>query len=204
MSDETMVALVQRALDERKIKDEVLAAGEFNPRGHSGGLFVGGLIAGGETSGMVDVGEGVGVNAGSLADIEMHAVDAASGLPETMLIGVSSRTVYGFAAQSPDDEPTNLVFALPRSGLTVNVHKRVYVRVIKLIDEASGSKIELEGNRLSLMHSKDHRSPRRLSSARWRRVRQPSRSGPPPGLMPPSLPEGGEQSPSMPQQRLCR
>jgi hypothetical protein len=153
MSDETMVTLVQRALDDRKIKDEVLAAGEFNPRGHSGGLFVGGLMAGGETSGMVDIGEGVGVGAAFLAG--EHAADAASGLPETMLIGVSSRTVYGFASRSRQDEPLDLVFRLPRSGLTVNVHKRVYVRVLELIDEASGSRIELEGERLSATHSKD-------------------------------------------------
>ena len=153
MSDETMVALVQRALDDRKIKDEVLAAGEFNPRGHSGDLFAGGLLAGGELSGMIDVGEGVGVGAAFLAG--EHAADAASGLPERMLIGVSSRTVYGFAARSPHDEPMDLVFSLPRSDLTVNVHKRVYVRVLELIDEASGSRIELEGDRLSGAHSKD-------------------------------------------------
>jgi hypothetical protein len=29
------------------------------------------------------------------------------------------------------------------------------VRVLELIDEASGSKIELEGNRVPLTHSKD-------------------------------------------------
>jgi hypothetical protein len=31
----------------------------------------------------------------------------------------------------------------------------VNVRVLELIDEASGSKIELEGNRLPITHSKD-------------------------------------------------
>ena len=39
-----MVELVQEALRERGIDDEVVvAAGQFNPPGHSGGLFVGGL-----------------------------------------------------------------------------------------------------------------------------------------------------------------
>lgn len=38
-----MVGLVQGALAARGITDEVLAAGQFNPRGHSGGMFAGGL-----------------------------------------------------------------------------------------------------------------------------------------------------------------
>ena len=37
MSEEQMVALVQRALAARGIEDEVVAVGQFNPRGHSGG-----------------------------------------------------------------------------------------------------------------------------------------------------------------------
>ncbi len=42
-----MIELVHAALTKHGVEDEVLAAGEFNPRGHSGGLFAGGL-AGGE------------------------------------------------------------------------------------------------------------------------------------------------------------
>ena len=38
-----MVELVQGALAASGIKDEVLAAGQFNPRGHTGGMFAGGL-----------------------------------------------------------------------------------------------------------------------------------------------------------------
>jgi hypothetical protein len=34
------------------------------------------------------------------------------------------------------------------------VHPRVNVRVLELIDEATGSRIELEGNRLPVTHSK--------------------------------------------------
>jgi hypothetical protein len=72
-----------------------------------------------------------------------------------MLIGVTATTVYGFAGRSRRKEPTDLVFQVPRSGLTAKVHQRVNVRVLELIDEASGSKIELEGNRVPLTHSKD-------------------------------------------------
>ncbi len=152
MSDE-MVALVQQALGDQGITDEVVAAGEFNPRGHSGGLFAGGFV-GSEAGGLLGgVGDAVGLAAGSLAG--MHAADAASGLPERMLIGVSSTAVYGFAARTRHDEPTKLIFSIPRSGLTVNVHKRVNVRVLELIHEETDSRIELEGNRLPVTHSKD-------------------------------------------------
>ncbi len=39
-----MMELVQGALAARGIDDEVLAVGQFNPRGHTGGMFVGGLV----------------------------------------------------------------------------------------------------------------------------------------------------------------
>jgi hypothetical protein len=149
-----MVAVVQQALDDQGIQDEVIAVGEFNPRGHTGGLFAGGFI-GSEVGGLAGggIGDAVGLAAGSLAG--MHAADAASGLPEKMLIGVSATTVYGFAARTRHDEPTDLAFRVPRSSLEVKVHQRVNVRVVELIDEASGSRIELEGNRLPVTHSKD-------------------------------------------------
>ena len=72
-----------------------------------------------------------------------------------MLVGVSDTTVYGFAARSRRSEPSALVFKLPRSGLTAKVHQHVNVRVLELIEDASGSKVELEGNRIPLTHSKD-------------------------------------------------
>jgi hypothetical protein len=148
-----MVELVQDALRKRGIEDEVVAVGQFNPRGHTGGLFVGGLV-GGDAGGVLGgAAESVGVGAGSLAG--MRAADAASGLPAKMLVGASASTVYGFAAPTRRDEPTALAFQVPRDGLTVKVHQRVNVRVLELIDEASGSRIELEGNRLPVTHSKD-------------------------------------------------
>ncbi len=153
MSEETMVELVQKALEERGIKDRVEAVGQFNPRGHSGGMFVGGLMGGDAGSALGGVGESVGVGAGSLAG--MRAADAASGLPDKMLVGVSATTVYGFAAPTRHSEPTALAFQVPRDGVTAKVHQGVNVRVLELIDDASGSRIELEGNRLPVTHSKD-------------------------------------------------
>ena len=152
MTDE-MPELVQRALEAHGIDDEVIAAGEFNPRGHSGAMFAGGLAGGEVCEKFGGLGEGVGVATGSLAG--MHASDAASGLPEKMLIGVSPTTVYGFAERTRHEEPTELVFRISRADLTVSVHKRVNVRVLELIHGSSDSRIELEGNRLPVTHSRD-------------------------------------------------
>jgi len=153
MSEQTMVALVQGALGARGIEDEVVAAGQFNPRGHSGGLFVGGLVGGDAGSLLGGVADAVGTAAGSLAG--MHAADAVSGLPDKMLVGVSATTVYGFAAPTRRSEPTALAFQVPRADLTAKVHQRVNVRVLELIHDATGSRIELEGNRLPVTHSED-------------------------------------------------
>jgi len=153
MSEEKMVELVQGALGAHGIDDEVVAAGQFNPRGHSGGLFLGGLAGDDAGSLLGGAGAAAGTAAGALAG--MRAADAVSGLPANMLIGVSATTVYGFAGRSRRQEPTALAFQLPRAGLTAKVHRRANVRVLELIDEASGSRIELEGNRLPVTHSKD-------------------------------------------------
>ena len=84
MSEERMVEAIQKALGTHGIEDEIVAAGQFNPRGHSGGLFVGGL-AGSEVGGAFGgVGDGVGLAVGSIAG--MDAADAASGLPGWMLV----------------------------------------------------------------------------------------------------------------------
>lgn len=148
-----MVGLVQGALAAQGISDEVVAAGQFNPRGHTGGMFAGGLI-GDEAGGLLGgPGEAVGAELGSMAG--RRAADAGSGLPASMLIGVSATTVYGFAAATRHSEPTSLVFRIPRARLTVQVHQRVNVRVLELIDNDSHARIELEGNRLPVTHSKD-------------------------------------------------
>jgi hypothetical protein len=153
MSEENMVEAVQEALAARGVEDEVVAAGQFNPRGHTGGLFVGGLAGDEAGSKLGGVADAVGTAAGSLAG--MRAADAASGLPGTMLVGVTATSVYGFAGRSRRAAPTDLAFEVPRAGLTAKVHQRVNVRVLELIDDASGSTIELEGNRLPVTHSKD-------------------------------------------------
>jgi hypothetical protein len=154
VKEQHMVEKVQEALTRIGIADTALAAGLFFPRGHTGGAFVGGVIGGdiGDTVG--GLAGGVGIAAGLLAG--QHAADARSGLPERMMVAVSAEAVYGFDTHREHErEPTDLVFQVPRDGLEVKVHQRVNVRVLELIDDASGSRIELEGNRLPVTHSKD-------------------------------------------------
>jgi hypothetical protein len=153
MSEEAMVLLVQDALVANGIEDTVLAVGQFNPRGHTGGMFVGGLAAGDVGAVLGGAAESIGVGAGSLAG--MRASDDMSGLPAKMLIGVSATAVYGFAASTRRAQPTTLTFQIERSALQVTVHQRVNVRILELVDTVSGSRIELEGNRLPVTHSKD-------------------------------------------------
>ena len=153
MSEESMMTLVQQALDRDGIQDEVTAVGEFYPRGHTGGLFAGIMIGGDIGEAFGGVGQAVGVAVGSLAG--MKAADTASGLPGKMLVGVSEKEVYGLQSKSRNQEPTDVVFHMPREGTEVKVHKRVNVRILELIEEASGSRIELEGNRVPMTHSKD-------------------------------------------------
>jgi hypothetical protein len=62
----------------------------------------------------------------------MRANAAAHGMPQWMLVGVTADRVYGFDGRS-----------------------RVNVRVLELIHPESGSRIELEGSRVPLTHSKD-------------------------------------------------
>jgi hypothetical protein len=151
MSEESMVQLVQDFLGENGIDDTIVAAGEFFPRGHTGGTFIGGL-GGSELGGVFgDVGDAIGLVGGIAAG--GRANDAASGLPSEMLVGVSASTVYGCEVRNRHREPTALTFRVPRDGLRVAVHRRVNVRVLELLTD--GASIELEGNRLPVTHSKD-------------------------------------------------
>jgi hypothetical protein len=146
-----MLDEVQDALGRLGIEDDLVAAGLFFPRGHSGGAFVGGLVGGGIGDVLGGVAGDVGVVAGAIGGRD--AADAASGLPERMMVAVSGTAVYGFDThRERHREPTGLIFQIPRSRLEVRVHPRVNVRVVELIDESTSSKVELEGQRLPGFH----------------------------------------------------
>jgi hypothetical protein len=155
MAEQDMVKAVQAALDDKGIDDRIEVVGQFEPRGASGGMFAGGFI-GGEVGGEFgQLGDAIGTGAGLLAGRE--AASTASGLPRNMVVGASESTVYGFkmASGGRRKEPHELLFQVPRADLTVKVHGRVNVRVLELIETDSGSRIELEGNRMPITHSHD-------------------------------------------------
>jgi hypothetical protein len=151
MSEEKIVEVVNEALAAAGISDTVTAAGEFEPRGHSGAGFAGGLIGGDIGGAIGSAADGIGTVGGYLAGTWAH--DEAAGLPERIVVGVSETMVYGFAGNRA--HPKGLVFRVPREGLEAKVHQRVNVRVLELIETESRSRIELEGMRLPITHSKD-------------------------------------------------
>jgi hypothetical protein len=85
----------------------------------------------------------------------MDANAAIQGMPQWMLVGVTADAVYGFDGRSRSKRPGELVFRAERSGLEVKVHQRVNVRVLELIHPESDSRIELEGSRIPVAHTKD-------------------------------------------------
>ena len=73
-----MVERVQEALARLGIDDEVVAAGMFFPRGHSGAMFAGGMVGGGSGASWAGW---PGTWGWWPARSAGQAVDAASGLP---------------------------------------------------------------------------------------------------------------------------
>ena len=153
MSEATMVHSVEAALRGLGVSEEVTAAGQFQPRGHTGSMFAGGLIGDSLTGGMGGAADSVATVGGALAGARMH--DAASGLPGDMLVGVTPTHVYGFAAAHRSSPAGALVFGVSRNQIEVKVHQRVNVRILELVDSSTGSTIQLEGNRIPLTHTKD-------------------------------------------------
>jgi hypothetical protein len=153
MSEATMVNSVEVALRELGVSEEVTAVGQFQPRGHTGSMFAGGLVGDNLAGGLGGAADSVATVGGALAGARMH--DASSGLPANMLVGVTPTHVYGFAAAHRSSPAGALVFGVSRDQLEVKVHQRVNVRILELVDGATGSTIQLEGNRIPLTHTKD-------------------------------------------------
>jgi hypothetical protein len=151
MSEEGMENAVQEALEREGIEGRVIAAGQFSPRGHSGSM-VAGEMAGSSVGSLAGAaGEVVGGAAGIAGGMEADA--AARDLPTYMLVGVTEDAVYGF--EGTMKKAGRMAFQVPRQGLEAKIHQRVDVKVLELINAESGARIELEGNRLPLTHSKD-------------------------------------------------
>lgn len=149
-----MVDLFNQSLRQFEISDTVTVVGQFQPRGTSGGSFMGGMIgssAGGALGG--SLGDAIGLGAGAIAG--GRAAASAEGLPRQMLVGVSESMVYGVDSRTRHSEPDRLVFGIAREGLKAVVHQRGMVRVLELIHDDTTSTIELEGSRMPVTHAKD-------------------------------------------------
>ena len=153
MAEEQMIQIVESALRELGDAGEVVAAGQFMPRGHTGSMFPGGLVGDGLAGSVGGLADSIATAGGSIAGA--HAHDATIGLPSNLLVGVTDTHVYGFGAPTRHSPAQQLAFRVPRAELEVKLHQRVNVRIFELIDTTTGSRIELEGNRLPVTHSKD-------------------------------------------------
>jgi hypothetical protein len=154
MDEQELVQRVTELLREQGGTDDVLAAGIFFPRGHTGAMFAGGFVGDGLTSSLGNLADSVGTVGGALAGAKAH--DAASGLPERMIVAVTPAAVLGFdTVLDHGRRPTRLIFALARAGLEVKVHPRVNVRILELAASGTGATVQLEGSRMPPLHVRD-------------------------------------------------
>ncbi len=150
MKEEELVSRVTDLLREAGADEPVVAAGIFNPRGHTGGMFAGGLAGDSVGGAFGGLGSSIGTAGGALAGAKAN--DAASGLPEWLVLAVTDASVVGFDTDGRR-RPTRPIFRLERARLETKVHQRVNVRVLELIDRETGARIELEGNRIPTLHT---------------------------------------------------
>jgi hypothetical protein len=154
VDEHELVQRVGEVLAEQGVTEEVLAAGIFFPRGHTGSMFAGGAVGEGLGGSLSGLAGSVGVAGGAIAG--GRASDALSGLPERMVVAVTPSAVFGFdSVRDHGRRPTSLLFRISRDRLTSRVHQRVNVRVLELVDDASGASVELEGSRVPTLHTGD-------------------------------------------------
>ena len=131
MNEQELIERTTEVLAASGAPENVEAAGIFNPRGHTGSMFAGGIV-----------GDGAKVH------------DATTGLPEWLVVAVTPTSVVGFDTDGRR-RPTRPIFRFARSELETKVHQRVNVRILELIHKDTGSSVQLEGNRIPLLHTKD-------------------------------------------------
>src|SRR6186713_1368354 len=133
MNEQELIERTTEVLAESGAPENVEAAGIFNPRGHTGSMFAGGIVG------------------GAVAGAKVH--DATTGLPEWLVVAVTPTSVVGFDTDGRR-RPTRPIFRFARSELETKVHQRVNVRILELIHKDTGSSVQLEGNRIPLLHTK--------------------------------------------------
>lgn len=159
MSEQDLVAIAQKAVGDA---DTVLAAAWFQPRGTSGGTMAG-MEAGDMASDMVGggvagaalgiagtmIGFKKGRNSGGFAS-EAPAGMYAHRVPSQSLMAVSAANIYAWAVAREGRHRTagELLFALPRAEVEINVRSRFSVRTFEVVHESASEKWEFEAARL--------------------------------------------------------
>src|SRR5262245_61389300 len=115
MSETRFVEHVQASLDAHGIEDTILVAGQFMPRGEAGAMFAGGMVGADAGGAAGELASGIGIGLGMAAGRRVS--ESTSGLPGHLLVGVSETAVYG-AAEPRHHQPGQMLFAVPRAGLT--------------------------------------------------------------------------------------
>lgn len=152
MKEQELVDRVAGVLAEHEVHEEVLAAGIFNPRGHSGAMFAGGLAGDSVGGKLGSLESSIGTAGGALAGARLH--DAASGLPEWLVVAVTPTSVLGFDTDRRR-RPARLLFRLERTRLDTAIRQRLNVRILELTDRDTGASVQLEGNRIPTLHTGD-------------------------------------------------
>ena len=159
MSEQDLVRMAQTAVGDA---DTVIAAAWFEPRGTSGGMMAG-MEAGNIASDMAGgglagaalqlAGTAIGFKRGR--DSGGFEKDPKSGLythrvPFLSLIAVSAANIYAWKASHDGVHRAagELLFALPRTEVEINVRSRVSVRTFEVLHESSSEKWEFESGRL--------------------------------------------------------
>ena len=159
MSEQDLIAMAQRAVGDA---DTVLAAAWFQPRGTAGGTIAGmqaGDMAGDMVGGGV-AGAALGM-AGTMIGFKKGRdsggfdKDPKSGLYThrvsfVSLLAVSAANIYAWklAHDGVHRAAGELVFALPRGEVEINVRSRVTVRTFEVLHESASEKWEFEAGRL--------------------------------------------------------
>lgn len=159
MSEQDLIDLAQQAVGDA---DTVLAAAWFQPRGTSGGTIAG-MEAGGLASDMVGGGATGAVlqMAGTMIGFKKGRdsggfdKDPTTGMythrvPMASLLAVSATNVYAWKVgrDGVHRAAGELLFALPRDEVEINVRSRVAVRTFEVLHESASEKWEFEAGRL--------------------------------------------------------
>jgi len=156
MSEDKVVAIAQKAVGS---SDTIIAAAWFQARGTSGGTLIGmdvgnaaSDMAGGGVAGAVlslagtAIGYKMGHNSGGLAtrtDDGMVIHQA----PYFSLVALSEANIYAWHVghQAMHRTAGELLFALPRNEVEVEVHVRATVRTFEVLHASASEKWEFEG-----------------------------------------------------------